>query len=913
VEVAHEALLSHWERLRTWIDDRRDDLVLHRRLVAAVDEWRAAGQRTEYLVTGGRLDHFESFAGDTDLAIGAEESAYLIESRRHSDELATRRRRRRRSIMAGFAVAAVIAAVLAVVALIAQRRAEDATVEAQHNQQLAQEEAARADEEAVRADGERVRAEQEADRAEREALVARARDLASSAVAAAESDPLLAMNLAVLAVETLPEGEEPGPALESALRTAKAADRSAGRYDELDAGLWTNADLSPDGSMVAVAHGQQLVVFDSATMEAELWSYREPGPEALAAVVYSSDGQYIVASVVDERDRSFFLTEASDADGSPDPRLLVFQADSGELVHTQVVEVEGACVAWAWPGSWRSDLGLLGLAVHGCDWEGLAFQFVDTTWEVVYQHPIPPNDLGAVVFGREGTLAAMFSGFNLGPRSWLIDTADWSIVRELDYPMGALSPDGAVVAGTAYGPGPVRLEDATTGVLIDSLPIGDDFGFVAAFSPAGDIFAIGTFSESTLLFDPATGELIDTIQPVAAITMVLGENHLYLAESGVVSKWNTTDVGLGDLNTVPLGLYVGYNSILWTPDGTVVADVLDTTTMEWSLYPVDSSTGDLGDPIPCGSATTWLAPLPGDRVVMFRFREAASGVIEHGPLEVVDLSTGEFTVIAGCWMEQQAALAHEPCPNGDPHPAGQIALQGSRDGTEFMILDLQETEAGETEVVASIWDTSTFTETSRLSLGVQEGSFLRDSRFNTSLFTEDYIVLHSDRDHAPQVRDRATGELLLEVGVSGNRTEHDRAQNRIWFTDGADSKVSLLDLDTLELRPVTGRVAETVWGVATSPSGELVAAASSDGNLRVYTDEGELRHSIPLPNPSDAWWLDEETLVVGTQNGPWTVITLDFDRLLAAVKASLREGFTDAECSLYEIDPCPTLEELQGG
>ncbi len=124
VEVAHEALLGRWGRLRTWIDDRRDDLVLHRRLVAAVDEWRASGQRTEYLVTGGRLDHFESFAGDTDLAIGAEESAYLAESRRHSDALATRRRRRRRSIMAGFAAVAVIAAIFAVVGDQQRRRAE---------------------------------------------------------------------------------------------------------------------------------------------------------------------------------------------------------------------------------------------------------------------------------------------------------------------------------------------------------------------------------------------------------------------------------------------------------------------------------------------------------------------------------------------------------------------------------------------------------------------------------------------------------------------------------------------------------------------------------------------------------------------------------------------------------------------
>ncbi|MDH3540709.1 MAG: protein kinase, partial [Acidimicrobiia bacterium] len=188
VEVAHEALLSEWQRLRTWIEERRDDLVLHRRLVAAVDEWRASGEQAEYLLTGGRLDHFESFVGHTDLAIGRGEAEFLHVSRRGAEASAVQRRRRRRQILTAFAAAAVISLILALVAFGAQQRAED------------------------------------------EALLARARDLASSAVLEAESDPALAMNLAVLAVETLPEGEEPGPALELALRVAKSADRSAGHY-----------------------------------------------------------------------------------------------------------------------------------------------------------------------------------------------------------------------------------------------------------------------------------------------------------------------------------------------------------------------------------------------------------------------------------------------------------------------------------------------------------------------------------------------------------------------------------------------------------------------------------------------------------------------------------------------------------
>jgi energy-coupling factor transporter ATP-binding protein EcfA2 len=39
VEVAHEALLSRWPRLAGWVESAREDLLLHRRLAEAVEEW----------------------------------------------------------------------------------------------------------------------------------------------------------------------------------------------------------------------------------------------------------------------------------------------------------------------------------------------------------------------------------------------------------------------------------------------------------------------------------------------------------------------------------------------------------------------------------------------------------------------------------------------------------------------------------------------------------------------------------------------------------------------------------------------------------------------------------------------------------------------------------------------------------
>ena len=125
VEVAHEAILSQWDRLRGWIEERREDLLLHRRLVEAVGEWQDAGRDPEYLPREGRLAQFEAWAGATDLALTAGEREFLAEARAAADAAARRRARRRRATLAGFAVLAAAASVLAAFALVLRSEARD--------------------------------------------------------------------------------------------------------------------------------------------------------------------------------------------------------------------------------------------------------------------------------------------------------------------------------------------------------------------------------------------------------------------------------------------------------------------------------------------------------------------------------------------------------------------------------------------------------------------------------------------------------------------------------------------------------------------------------------------------------------------------------------------------------------------
>ena len=55
VEVAHEALIRGWGRLREWIDADRAGLLIHRQLTEAAREWEANGRESSFLYGGSRL------------------------------------------------------------------------------------------------------------------------------------------------------------------------------------------------------------------------------------------------------------------------------------------------------------------------------------------------------------------------------------------------------------------------------------------------------------------------------------------------------------------------------------------------------------------------------------------------------------------------------------------------------------------------------------------------------------------------------------------------------------------------------------------------------------------------------------------------------------------------------------------
>ena len=138
VEVAHEALLREWARLREWITAAGDDVRMHRRLAAATAEWEEAARDASFVLRGDRLARVEAWAGTSELALTHAERAFLDASlaqqaTERSDEASRRAReaelerrsvRRLRGLVAVFAALALVATGLTALTLDQRRRAE---------------------------------------------------------------------------------------------------------------------------------------------------------------------------------------------------------------------------------------------------------------------------------------------------------------------------------------------------------------------------------------------------------------------------------------------------------------------------------------------------------------------------------------------------------------------------------------------------------------------------------------------------------------------------------------------------------------------------------------------------------------------------------------------------------------------
>ena len=85
VEVAHEALLSEWRRLRKWIEDNRDNIRLERRLEGDCQEWNKQNRLEGLLLTGTWLAVIDEWVKKDGAKLSPLESEFLEKSLKKRD------------------------------------------------------------------------------------------------------------------------------------------------------------------------------------------------------------------------------------------------------------------------------------------------------------------------------------------------------------------------------------------------------------------------------------------------------------------------------------------------------------------------------------------------------------------------------------------------------------------------------------------------------------------------------------------------------------------------------------------------------------------------------------------------------------------------------------------------------------
>jgi WD40 repeat protein len=139
VDLAHEALIRQWPRLREWLEESREFRLWQERLRGSMAEWHDGGRDAGILLRGARLERAKEWLATRSADISDDERRYVELSRRHQ----RRGVRRWQGATAVIAVLALVAGLLTVYAankngdLRGQLRAQASSVLGERSETLA--------------------------------------------------------------------------------------------------------------------------------------------------------------------------------------------------------------------------------------------------------------------------------------------------------------------------------------------------------------------------------------------------------------------------------------------------------------------------------------------------------------------------------------------------------------------------------------------------------------------------------------------------------------------------------------------------------------------------------------------------------------------------------------------------------
>jgi WD40 repeat protein len=946
VEISHEALLREWPRLRAWLDEDSQGRRLHEHLSGAVRAWAAAGEDPSELYRGARLTATLDWADTHELELNDLERRFLAESRAASEREAERQRRTNRRLR-GLLAAAVL---FMSVALVASGFAAMQLDRAEH-------EATNAERAAAQAAAEAELARDAETRAEREASISRSRELSASAIAVLDDDPGLSKLLALAAASI----DEPPIESVTALHQAMAADPIVYRYTWPGGRATVNelyTDLDPTGRYV-VATGfwfngphDYLEVVDRIS-DQRLWDFevKEPGlgvgygyflPDSSQVVfgVYRQeappDGPDPASSSVGVHVRDTLTgDEIQSWDTGACGAVVVAVTGRQALIRTST---RPSCTDPDEPNAERKvalevlDLGsgarTLVSEHAGLTDEGALSQ--DGRW-LAYQEMAGPRPGPVLVDLETGARTAI--------------NVEGTLVRDINH-------DGSLVL---VGEIPLRVWNASTG---DSVVLGErlaDSGGASyiEFTPDGRSIFSTSGHGNLQQWNPLTGREIGKWSGAYAGRPSATADGLVL-----VPHWGTPTAALfdtrprGELRAVDtreavdltpadrgcdseaitafetlhiVGTYAAYGEYCFGPwsnvNGFRIAIPIATYLVDLTTLAVEH--------VPSTSSAA-LSP-DGTRLAFQEVAVQGPGVFQS-PMRLLDLRTREINDLEGLCAYDQVNLvnAYEREGSGcrqfpdQPFPILPWKIRWSPDGRYVAVVD------GIEEYFA-VWD-------------ARDGTLIREILplvpLEDQAGTRD-VAFTPDSGHLiVSIHDRSSvlGPRLLRISTSSWSIEGERAlavdDESMVFAGFSPTGATLLgfssyqrggealhwiDIETLEdARTRQTRLHDTqLTVVAMSPDRTLLATGAGDGSLRVWeTESGRLDHELAFPGKTvdGVAFVDDTHLgVLVGDEGNFLVLTIDTTELLGLARASLTRGFTETECSKYDLNPCPTIQEIRGG
>ncbi len=869
VEIAHEALIRTWERLRGWLAESREDLLVQRRLDAAVAEWTAAGRDPSFLASGTRLDQFEQWAAATTLALNEEERAYLdasiaerrarqaAEEARKARELALERRSRN------------FLRVLVVVLLVATLGALGLTAVALNQQQIAVANASTA----TIAQGQAV-------------------DNAFTAVANANTATVAqgqAVNNAFTAVANA--------------HTATVAQGQAIAYAATAQSNFVRAEsqrLAAESINVMNANPPNVDLAGLLSIQAMKMTY---SPQADAAILRATGLDYAERSFP-YGDRIYFVALSPDGRlamaGGENNFVQLWDTASGKLLHTLKPPLVGKTTV-IWSAAFSPDGKELLTSSGG---QHLIL------WDVQSGRQVKnlPGEVenSRVAFAPDGRYV-LFSGADNAVVVWDLqsDTEARRLSGHTDAIRAlAFSADGKIVA-TGSDDHTAKLWDVETGE--QQLEVTDPANPVTNVGLTPDDKYLVTSGSNVIFWDRDTGKQVHMLSTVAPSIAFTPDSKFMLANSGVagaqvwdLSTWTVVRNFTGQTAVI--------SSVALSPDGR------SALTGSWD-----------------GSARMWDMRRSVGQDREFLGHTAGVGAVAFSR-DGKYILTGSGDTTARLWNAKTGETIKVLKGHTDTiwavgfSPDGRLAVTGSSDhtarlwdlntGKEIRQLKGHSDEVrgaafapdGKTVATAGfdrtvrLWDAATGKQIRELA---QDGDEILDLAFAPDGKT----VLIGNLDGHARLLDVASGKQVQDITVSSAATGS--VFGVAFSPDGKSILVGSLDKTARIFDLATGTQQQQFVGhsdyllrVAYSPDGKTVLTSSIDGTARLWdaSTGKELRrypHGIQVTGV--AYSPDGRMVLTGSKDKRASLWDVDYHDTILYLCSHLPRDLTDAERNEYDI------------